>query len=382
MKQLLSIVFAGLVALFLAKSLVYAQYSPTDVSASVNEQQGQKFLWGEGSPRCMVIPGGDPQAALDEAAAAANIPLWSSSFTFNGKKFQYTMVGTNPNDGSATSKVPVVIIPLNIKFKSGGALSAKEPVCGGTKSAVDLTLSSPLFQDYPFNPGGTNVGTTQYMDAFQRANFWTTVSAKSPDYHVLLSPSVEKLQTITVPRSAGHTEAGPCAKIGTVDINFFNTRAKLLISKLKIPKTSLPLFVTYNTFLTDGGQCCILGYHSVTSDNHTYSVAAYSDHGIFNVPIEDIHAMSHELGEWLDDPLVNNATPAWGHIGQVSGCQNNLEVGDPVTGIAFTAVLDGTTYHPEDLVFLPWFSRQVPSSSVNGFFTFLNTFAHPQAICH
>jgi hypothetical protein len=64
----------------------------------------------------------------------------------------------------------------------------------------------------------------------------------------------------------------------------------------------------------------------------------------------------------MDDPLVNNATPAWGNIGQVTGCQSNLEVGDPLTGTAFTATLNGFTYHPQELVFFSWFSRDVPSS--------------------
>ena len=84
----------------------------------------------------------------------------------------------------------------------------------------------------------------------------------------------------------------------------------------------------------------------------------------------------------MDDPFGNNIVPAWGHVGQVSGCQNNLENGDPVTGIAFTVTQGGFTYHPEDLVFLPWFSRQSPSSSVNHWYTFLNSFSAPQAVCH
>jgi hypothetical protein len=125
-----------------------------------------------------------------------------------------------------------------------------------------------------------------------------------------------------------------------------------------------------------------LGYHSATSGNQTYAFAAYSDPGIFTASgIRDIHALSHEVGEWMDDPFGNNIVPTWGNVGQVSGCQNNLEVGDPVTGVAFTVSPNNFTYHPEDLVFLPWFSRQSPSSSVNGRYTFLNTFSSPAAAC-
>ena len=337
----------------------------------------------KGVPFFMVLPAASTsQNGLRAAAAAANIPMWSSSFTFQGSTFNYTMIGTNPASGSATTQVPVVIIPIRYTFSNGTSLSANSTVCGDTQTAVQRVQNSPIFQNATYSPGGTTVGTTQYPDAYQRANFWSSVSTTSPNYHVTLSFTTAALQTISVPRRSGTTVAGPCARIGEVDINFFDSRAHTIITNLGLPATSLPLFVSYNTFLTSGGSCCILGYHSATSSNHTYAVAAYSDPNIFSVPIQDVHALSHEIGEWMDDPFGNNLVPAWGHVGQVSGCQNNLENGDPVTGIAFTVTMGGFTYHPEDLVFLPWFSRQTPSSSVNGWFTFLNTFSAPQAVCH
>jgi hypothetical protein len=55
--------------------------------------------------------------------------------------------------------------------------------------------------------------------------------------------------------------------------------------------------------------------------------------GFFGVTGSDTVILSHELAEWVNDPFVNNPTPAWGNTGQVVGaCQNNLEVGDPLTG--------------------------------------------------
>jgi hypothetical protein len=144
------------------------------------------------------------------------------------------------------------------------------------------------------------------------------------------------------------------------------------------------IFLTYNTFFTQQG-CCILGFHEATglspATARTVVVAAYNDAGVFSSPIEDIHALSHELGEWMDDPFGNNPTPGWS-AGQAAGtCQKNLEVGDPVTGIAFNVPLNGMTYHPEDLVFLSWFARQSPSTAVNGWYSFLNSFASLPAVC-
>ena len=46
------------------------------------------------------------------------------------------------------------------------------------------------------------VGNTQYADAFQRANFWNSVSRRSPDYHVLLGqPTVAPAFEVFVPNS-------------------------------------------------------------------------------------------------------------------------------------------------------------------------------------
>ena len=317
------------------------------------------------------------------------VPIWTGTFVFNGTTFTYHMVGTDPAAGSATSNIPLVIIPLKFHFSDGTNLSASQTVCGDVKNTKYRFKNSPLIKKAAFTPGGTNVGTTQYVDAFQRANFWSKVSTTSPNYHVLLSPvSTKPLQTINVGGS-GSTQAGPCARIGKVDINFFDNIAMNLLTTLAIPANTLPLFLSYNTFETQGGQCCILGYHSTNNaGTQAYAVGAYSDPGIFNASgIRDIHALSHEIGEWMDDPLIPavNIVPAWGHVGQVGGCQNNLEDGDPVTGSAFTVTTGGLfpfTYHPEDLVFLPWFARITPSTSVNGWFTFLNGFAAPQAVCH
>lgn len=354
----------------------------TLVSASiaVAQDRGPRFLWGEGVAAHLVIPGGDPAEALDQAAAGSNVPLWKGSFDFAGKTYPYTMVGTDPSEGSQTSTIPVVIVPIRFAFADGTVLSAGRPVCGGTESAASLSAQSPLFEDFPFSPGGTDVGTTQYVDAFQRANFWNEVSTVSPDYHVLLSATVIATQTVNVPAWAGSTRPGPCARIGSVGVGFFDFMARRMIARLGIPATSLPVLLNYNTFLTQFRRCCILGYHSATSASHTYVVAAYSDAGLFNTRIEDINALSHEVGEWLDDPFGTNATPGW-RVGVSGPCQINLEVGDPVTGVAFSATLNGTTYHPEDLVFLSWFARESPSHAVNGWYTFLNTFASPPPVC-
>ena len=98
-----------------------------------------------------------------------------------------------------------------------------------------------------------------------------------------------------------------------------------LISSGEIKPTQFPVFLFYNVVMTNGGNCCIIGYHSAFQASggvQTYATTDYVSKGLFNGPLTDIYAASHEVGEWINDPFVNNATPAWGHIGQVSGCQS------------------------------------------------------------
>ena len=88
----------------------------------------------------------------------------------------------------------------------------------------------------------------------------------------------------------------------------------------------------------------------------------------------------------MDDPYGNNPTPAWGGIGQVSGCQGNLENGDPLTGTMFPDVTMATnnyTYHLQELAFRSWFynSHFKPSIGAGGKFSNNGTFAGPAKNC-
>ena len=364
------------------------------VAVARNAAAGPLFLWGEGTPRfgtpATAGPLLDRNAGSDllraQALASPTIPLWNGSFSYQGVTYPYTMVGTDPAAGSRRSVIRVAVVPLRFVFPGGTTLSATTPACGSTRSAVQLTKKSPLFTPHAFAPGGTKVGTTQYIDAYQRANFWSEVSTVSPNYHVKLKVSrTLPAQTITVPASAGKVLIGPCGPIGVVDIDFYLNALDTLFGQLPdLTPGVLPVFLHYDVFFSDTSGCCILGFHtafSTTSGPQTLVTASFSDPGLFNVPIEDIHSLSHELGEWLADPLANNPVPGWTG-GQATDCETILETGDPVTGVAFPIVKGRVTYHPEDLVFLPWFSRESPSSSVNGWYTFLNTYPQPAAVCH
>ena len=95
----------------------------------------------------------------------------------------------------------------------------------------------------------------------------------------------------------------------------------------------------------------------------------------------DISALSHEVGEWMDDPTVSNPTKPWGHIGQVSGCQSNLENGDPLSGTTRVVTIGGHPFHVQELAFTSWFYHQSPGSGVNGWYSNYGTFTSSAAPC-
>ena len=86
------------------------------------------------------------------------------------------------------------------------------------------TVDSPIFDSTTtYTQGGVDVGTTQYEDAFQRANFWGTVK-NNPNYHFLLSQTVLAEQTLSPPRSYGKTGSPFGFTAGEVDINWFDAQ--------------------------------------------------------------------------------------------------------------------------------------------------------------
>src|SRR5260221_11210304 len=103
------------------------------------------------------------------------IPIWTGTFVFSGQTFTYHMVGTDPAQNGSSS-IPLVIIPLKFHFSDGTNLSASQTVCGDVKNTKYRVKNSPVIKKFAFSPGGTNVGTTQYVDAYQRANFCSQVS--------------------------------------------------------------------------------------------------------------------------------------------------------------------------------------------------------------
>jgi hypothetical protein len=341
--------------------------------------------------------------------AGSSIPTWSYSVVspIDGQTYKGQIVGINPatKPGQVTV-IPTILIPVRLVFQFSSTSSyifdptVGDPGClGAGRTAFQLTQASPLFNDATFTLGGTNVGNTQYIDAFQRANFWNDVSASGgANYHTLLGVTPMPLQTVTVssafsgtPNGTVFAASGVCGTntgnvnepgiLGVMNVNWWDPVAQSMITKLGINPNSFVLFVTYNAAMSSGNptntaNCCILGYHSIHGAQ-TYGIAEFEgrDNTIFS-EVSDTSVMSHEIGEWLNDPTTANATPAWGNTGQVVGCQANYEVGDPLSGEPMLAakMSNGFTYHLQELAFYGWFFRLTPSGGVHGWYSDNGTF--------
>jgi hypothetical protein len=286
----------------------------------------------------------------------AALQTWNGSISYSGHTYNYTMVGTDPASTNTTTTVTAYIIPVIMNYTKGiyGASHHKFNPTTDTQNGVSIVqniLNSPLFTNVDWNWGGTDVGTTQYEDAFQRASFWQDVTTNT-NYHLLLSPSVlTPLKLKPTKAQGGAVVTNPTTKSGTVgemNINSFDSAIQGYIrSHSTITTDSVAIFVTDNVYLTSGG-CCIGGYHSVTSTHQTYMTATYA-YTPSGFPFSaDISAFSHEIGEWYDDPLTTSNSPC-----------GILEVGDPLEGKTnygdFSITSGGVTWHPQTLAMMEYF---------------------------
>jgi len=332
---------------------------------------------GTGQARAMFtrLPDHGPLSNAKQIPAGT-LAQWSSSFVDKlGSTVTFKMVGANPASSNVATHIPVVLIPVKFVYgASNGNMTfdpkAKHSSGFGAKSVIKALKGSPIFDDgTDFQSGAVDCGTGQYIDVYQRCNFWSNVSTNT-GYHTVLDVTDitgVKPMTINVTSAQGSVITNPfgSGKVGTMTINSFDAAitAYLNAHTSQITPDIFPLFISENIYLTSGG-CCIGGYHSAHSAQ-TYGYSTWvNETGTFS---EDISAISHEIGEWFDDPFTNN------HV----HCTDNsiLENGDPLVPIGefgtFEKKVGKITYHPQSLVYLPYFGAPT-STSANGWYSELN----------
>jgi hypothetical protein len=355
------------------KGVAWMRYFCCSVSAvfllagALSAQEGDAQT---GTPKAKYTVLRPKLSAAPAAQTAVPLTTWTGKFTYQGVTYSYNMVGTDPTKTNGTTTIPVFIIPVKIVITKGTQKTTFDPahVLPNGNTVTANTTASPIFDSTTtYIQGGVNVGTTQYIDAFQRANFWAAVKSK-PNYHLLLgTPTVLSTVTLSPPSTKGITGTPFGHKVAEVDINWIDAQFQTTITQnTQITPGSLPIFLLYDTYLTEGG-CCIGGYHSAYGNlaaPQAYAEFTYVDYvGDFS---QDVSALSHEVGEWADDPLVVNTN------GNPVQC-GILETGDPEEGFtnfgAFPYAVNGFSYNLQDLVFLPYFGA-MKTISVNSSLSF------------
>jgi hypothetical protein len=322
------------------------------------------------------VAGARPAGRAAAVAAVARakqsekgLPSFTSSFTTDGVTYPYTMLGAAPASGR-TTELKTVVVPLTMVFTGFDQDATFDPAF-----AVRNMLRSPIYNDATYLNG-----RGQFGDQLQRATFWNQMDAKHQWHTKLADPDLSRTFTITVTPGTGQLETYHGAAIGNMNIDAFDAELHAILPKLHLDPDQTPLFVTQSV------TADALGYHDafMVPNGHggqrvqTLMWSSWLDVAQVGPLLADISTLNHEVGEWIDDPFVDNLTPAWAFPPFNQECGDvYLEVGDPQGNgpdyALFPTVpmtLNGYTYHLQDLVMLPWFSRQSPSTAYRGWYAF------------
>jgi len=312
-----------------------------------------------------------PHSYFPVEQSSNKLTQWTYSFTYNGNKYTPVIVGTDPRKTNVTTTTPVFIIPVKLVYGKTNGNHTYDPnkdIYPGTKLTVTQYIAqSPLFVDINFKRGGTNLGTTQYEDAYERGSFWKYVS-KNNKYHVLLGkPTILPEQTVKVAPGDGSIQQNPFGngKVGFwSNIDAVDVIVQSYVNKFKqITPGALPLVLVYDSYIACGSGCAIGGYHSAFAgppNGQTYSFSTTIDPDAF---ASSTGALSHEFGEWLLDPFTTNP-----------GCGGLMENGDPLEtepnyGLYPYTGKNGDGYQLQDLVFINYFGAP-KSTSLKSWYTF------------
>lgn len=311
-------------------------------------------------------------AATSTGVTIDSVPHWFSSFLgSDGNLYPYVMVGTKPTSGG-TSTIPTPILPLKVQFE-GDPIDPNTgyPAVYDAASIVQATEHSPNFEKAAYDSG-----YTQYGDAGQRATFWHGMKS---NWHVLLSSRKRQEKTLTVPAGSylpfGYYDSNNVFHFVfyAVDIGYWENAVQDLIQNGGYTDSQFPLVLTNGVYLYEnfgGGNygCCVFGYHTAYDQSvnkagtkvevQSYAWASWVPPGVFGGGVEDVFGISHEIAEWMNDPFPQpamNFVRPW-VFPDDSGCQGNLEVGDPIEVLA-NAAYPVNGYHPTNIALYQWFAN-------------------------
>jgi hypothetical protein len=181
--------------------------------------------------------------------------------------------------------------------------------------------------------------------------------------------------------------------LALVDADFFLSQLPPIFQAAHVNETQFPLIVTGGTvaiyfnhdpnlesgFELGSHHADVFRFDRTNYFIQTWGWASWSAPEVMGAGRADVYGISHEIGEWINDPFITNRTPPWEYPPHGDAfCQDNLETADPVANPLFDPdgyeiALNGYTYHPANQALLPWFAREPASFTWHNAYTFPNT---------
>ena len=355
-------------------------------------------------------------------AGIDTVPNFQGSFNARGvdpsgnpqSSWPWDMLGNSPAAGGTTT-IAAPVIPVAVRLLDA---QGEQRYVNGHRlylspgANVGRALQSPVFANSLFSSSSE---PTQFADAVQRAEFW---SQMTQDWHTLLAPQVKEARVMSVPlgsyRFALHADGSCCDFVLIADTVFtsllfpptfpFDDSTVIGAAELAgdMTTTSLATLLFQDTYLYSNGdptQCCVLGFHSFDFEPgvaangnlpraYVMDYSSWISPGRFSGGFQDVAALSHEMAETFNDPLVGafsstggacggagqpiclNTTPWWLSGGN---CQNSLEDGDVIEGLpnpTSTVTMNDFTYHVQNVALLQWFAFESNPDSLGGAYSY------------
>ncbi len=299
------------------------------------------------------------------------LPSWSRPFTVAGQSYSYTLLGTDPNAGAATTIVPTILVPIR--------LTVPDTMVNGAPLVLDATptmqsvLHSPIFTAASFD-----TGHLQFADAMLHAEFPHAPSG----WHLILSPSVAPPLDVTLPVGGTQVMQSRSGKYLAIVNGHGIDGAIAAALRRNYSASTYVIFFTYNAL--DAGA---FGYHSnylhqngAENTVFTYTSWLENVNDLFQIPSPDADTLAHEVAEVVHDAFGTSLTREWGDWFGKNRCfQNYIETGDAVEDA--TAKVQNyrqkvsvngkmLTYTLQTEAMLQWFTRTYPSDAIHQAYSF------------
>jgi hypothetical protein len=306
-----------------------------------------------------------------EAGTLRTLPAWSRGFKIAGVEYSYTLLGTDPALGPATTTIPTVLVPIRLTV-SDYPVNGKPLVLDATPQMADIK-NSPIF-----TPAKFDTGQLQFADAMLHAEF-----PRAPkNWHLIFSPTVAPTVDVVAPAGAVKVQQSKSGNyLGIIKDGPLLNAVFNQVVRAQSPDKYV-VFVTYNSLYVNE-----FGFHtSTTNKAGTRTVVwAYNSwlkgvNDLFTLPSPDADTFAHEIAETVHDALGLSLTLEWGNpFGRNKCFQPYIEVGDAVEfapakvqNYKEKVTINGkeTVYTLQTEAMLPWFERQSPSSAIHGAYSF------------